>query len=169
MNRQIVFQDRIPPGRTMIAALLLCGLLTSDLVRNQAMAQVPAGQAQQLATTSLRAGMHLITAEVARTPQEHAIGLMWRKDMPTNHGMIFVFPKSGVQCFWMKNTLLPLSIAFINDQGKVVNVDEMKPQTEESHCSAEPVRYVLEMNTGWFAKRGIKAGSLIQGGPFDLR
>jgi len=169
MNGQIVLQDRITPGRTVLVALSLCGLLSGGLVSSRAMAQAPVGQAQQLPTTSLRAGMHLITAEVARTPQEHAIGLMWRKDMPTNHGMIFVFPKAGVQCFWMKNTLLPLSIAFINDQGKVVNVDEMKPQTEESHCSVEPVRYVLEMNTGWFAKRGIMAGSLIQGGPFEVR
>ncbi len=169
MNGQIVLQDRISPGRAVLAAFALTGALAWGLASSPARAQAPAGQAQQLATTTLRAGMHLITAEVARTPQEHAIGLMWRKEMPTHHGMIFVFPKAGVQCFWMKNTLLPLSIAFINDQGKVVNVDEMKPQSEDSHCSAEPVRYVLEMNTGWFAKRGIKAGSLIQGGPFESR
>jgi uncharacterized membrane protein (UPF0127 family) len=169
MNGQIVLQDRITPGRMVLAALSLCGFLMGSPTSARAQTQGLAGQPQQLATTTLRAGMHLITAEVARSPQEHAIGLMWRKEMPSHHGMIFVFPKSGVQCFWMKNTLLPLSIAFINDQGKVVNVDEMKPQTEDSHCSAEPVRYVLEMNTGWFAKRGIKAGSLIQGGPFDAR
>ncbi len=121
---------------------------------------------QQLPTTTLRVGMHLIKAEVAQTPQEHAIGLMGREAMATNAGMLFIFPKSSKQCFWMKNTLIPLQIAFIADDGSVVNLDEMLPQTENSHCSTQPVRYVLEMNTGWFTKHGIKAGFRIAGGPF---
>ena len=83
---------------------------------------------------------------------------MFRTAMPANDGMLFVFEQPGQQCFWMKNTLIPLSVAFIADDGSVVNIDDMKPQTLDSHCSAKPVRFVLEMNEGWFAKRGIKAG-----------
>jgi uncharacterized protein len=123
-------------------------------------------QPQQLPTTTLRAGMHLIKAEVAQTQREQMIGLMWRKSMGANDGMLFIFPQATKQCFWMKNTLIPLSIAFIADDGRVVNVDEMQPQTTQSHCSSEPVRYVLEMNKGWFAKKGIAAGARLTGGPF---
>jgi uncharacterized protein len=125
-----------------------------------------AQQPQQLPTTTLRAGMHLIKAEVAQTQREQMIGLMWRKSMGANDGMLFIFPQTTKQCFWMKNTLIPLSIAFIADDGRVVNVDEMQPQTTQSHCSSESVRYVLEMNKGWFAKKGIPAGARLTGGPF---
>ena len=121
---------------------------------------------QKLDAIKLSAGMHQIRAEVARAPQEHAIGLMFRKSMPTNDGMLFVFDQPRVQCFWMKNTLLPLSAAFIADDGSITNIESMKPQTLDSHCSTKPVRFVLEMNDGWFDKRGIKPGMQIQGGPF---
>jgi uncharacterized protein len=122
---------------------------------------------QKLPAIKLSAGMHVLNVEVAQTPEQHQIGLMFRKTMPTNDGMIFVFDRPGQQCFWMKNTLLPLSVAFISDDGSITNIEDMKPQTLDSHCSTKPVRYVLEMNDGWFAKRGIKAGSKIGGGPFD--
>ena len=122
---------------------------------------------QKLAAIRLNAGMHLIQAELARTPEEHSIGLMFRKTMAANEGMLFAFDAPRQQCFWMKNTLLPLSVAFVADDGSVVNIDDMKPQTLDSHCSTKPVRFVLEMNQGWFAKRGIKAGSKIQGAPFN--
>ena len=124
---------------------------------------------QKLAMIRLSAGMHVLNVEVARSPQEHSIGLMFRKSMPTNDGMLFIFERPGQQCFWMKNTLLPLSVAFISDDGSIANIDEMEPQTLDSHCSTKEVRYVLEMNSGWFAKRGIKAGTKIQGQPFDKR
>jgi uncharacterized protein len=121
---------------------------------------------QKLPTIKLSAGMHVLNVEVAKTPEQHQIGLMFRKTMPTNDGMIFVFDRPGQQCFWMKNTLLPLSVAFISDDGSITNIEDMKPQTLDSHCSTKEVRYVLEMNDGWFAKRGIKAGMKLQGGPF---
>jgi uncharacterized membrane protein (UPF0127 family) len=121
---------------------------------------------QRLRTIPLNAGMHVIQAEVAQTHEERAIGLMHRKDMPANAGMLFVFEEPQPQCFWMKNTLLPLSIAFVADDGTVVNIADMKPLDETSHCSDKPVRYALEMNKGWFAKRGIKAGSKLGGQPF---
>ena len=121
---------------------------------------------QQLPSIRLTAGFHLIDAEVAQTPQQRQIGLMNRPTMPANTGMLFVFEEAAGQCFWMKNTLLPLSIAFIADDGTIVNVEDMKPQTLDSHCSRKPVRYALEMNQGWFDKRGLKAGMRLTGAPF---
>lgn len=120
----------------------------------------------QLPRVSLSAGMHLIDAQVAVTPEQRAIGLMHRRDMPMHEGMLFVFEQAGVQCFWMKNTLLPLTAAFVTDDGTIVNLADMKPLSLESHCSAQPVRFVLEMNQGWFAKRGIQAGARLGGTPF---
>lgn len=117
----------------------------------------------------LSAGIHLIDTQVAATPEQRATGLMFRKDMPQPEGMLFIFEEASQQCFWMKNTLLPLSAAFVADDGTVVNLIDMKPQTTDSHCSTKPVRYVLEMNQGWFAKKGIKAGFRLGGKPFETR
>ena len=122
-----------------------------------------------LPKVTLKAGMHLIHAQVASTPEQRATGLMFRSEMPANEGMLFVFEESAGQCFWMKNTLLPLTAAFVADDGTIVNLADMKPRTLDSHCSAKPVRYVLEMNQGWFAKRGIQAGSRLGGLPFEGR
>ena len=122
-----------------------------------------------LPRVTLTAGMHLIHAQVAATHQQRAVGLMFRKEMPAGDGMLFVFEQPSSQCFWMKNTLLPLTAAFLADDGTIVNLADMQPQTEKTHCSAKPVRFVLEMNQGWFAKRGIKAGSKLAGPPFDGR
>ena len=121
---------------------------------------------QKLPSITLSAGMHLIQAEVAQTPEQRSTGLMFRPAMGANEGMLFAFEEPGQQCFWMKNTLLPLSVAFVADDGSVVNIENMKPQTLDSHCSTKPVRFVLEMNDGWFAKRGIKAGFKLTGKPF---
>lgn len=121
---------------------------------------------QKLPSVALNAGMHNIQAELAQTPDERSIGLMFRKSMGANEGMLFAFERPAKQCFWMKNTLLPLSIAFVSADGTVVNIDDMKPQTLDSHCSVKEVPFVLEMNAGWFAKRGIKAGFKLKGPPF---
>jgi uncharacterized protein len=121
---------------------------------------------QALPTTTLRAGMHNIVAQVAQNEEQRQTGLMHRKTMPMHEGMLFVFEAPAVQCFWMKNTLLPLDIAFVADDGTIVNIDSMAPQTLESHCSKQPVRYVLEMNEGWFKKRNIKAGFKLAGTAF---
>ena len=149
-----------PAIRSALASIALVAFASASIAQDGP---------QKLAITRLTAGMHVLNVEVARSPHEHSIGLMFRKSMPTNDGMLFIFDRSGQQCFWMKNTLLPLSIAFISDDGNIANIDEMKPQTLDSHCSTKDVRYVLEMNSGWFAKRGIKAGTKIQGQPFDKR
>ncbi len=121
---------------------------------------------QRLPQIRLNAGIHNINAELASTPEQREIGLMFRPVMAANDGMLFVFERAGQQCFWMKNTLIPLSVAFIADDGSVVNIEAMKAQTLDGHCSIQPVRYVLEMNDGWFAKRGIKPGSKLHGAPF---
>jgi uncharacterized membrane protein (UPF0127 family) len=128
-------------------------------------ASVPAAQTD-LQRTRLQAGMHLIDAQLALTPQQRSVGLMWRQQMPASEGMLFVFEQPAVQCFWMKNTLLPLTAAFVADDGTIINLVDMQPQSEANHCSAKPVRFVLEMHQGWFAKRGIQAGFKLGGAPF---
>jgi len=139
----------------------------SALVSLSAAVAIAQTAPQRLAAVRLNAGVHNINAEVARTPAERATGLMFRNEMGANEGMLFVFEQAGVQCFWMRNTLLPLSIAFLSDAGKVINVADMQPGSVASHCSVQPVRYALEMNQGWFAKRGIKPGAAISGAPFE--
>jgi len=131
----------------------------------------PAQESPQvnLPRVKLSAGMHQIDAQVAQTPAQRQIGLMHRREMPQHEGMLFVFEQPATQCFWMKNTLLPLTAAFIADDGTIVNLADMKPQTEDSHCSSKPVRFVLEMNQGWFGKKNLKAGSRLAGAPFEGR
>jgi uncharacterized membrane protein (UPF0127 family) len=143
--------------KKLLATALLCAAATF------AAAQEPQ---MNLPRVRLAAGMHQIDAQVATTPDQRQTGLMHRKEMPQHEGMLFVFEHPTQQCFWMKNTLLPLAIAFVADDGTIVNIDEMAPQTLESHCSEKPVRYVLEMNKGWFAKKGVKAGAKLEGAPF---
>ena len=116
-----------------------------------------------LPRVQLQAGMFQIDAQVAQTPQQHAKGLMFRTDMPTHEGMLFVFESPSPLCFWMKNTLIPLTAAFIADDGTIVNLADMQARSEQSHCAAKPVRFVLEMNQGWFAKRNIKPGYKLGG------
>jgi len=123
------------------------------------------GPQAALPTTQLSAGIHIIRAEVANTEATRRDGLMFRKELPGNDGMLFVFEQPDVQCFWMRNTLLPLSIAFIADDGTIVNIEDMAPQTEDPHCAKKPVRYALEMAQGWFEQHGIKAGKKLDGLP----
>jgi uncharacterized membrane protein (UPF0127 family) len=120
-------------------------------------------QNQRFETTQLSAGMHLIQAEVAATDAQRQQGLMFREKMAGNAGMVFVFDAPATQCMWMKNTLLPLSVAFIDAEGKIVNIEDMQARTLDSHCStkAVPVRSALEMNLGWFKQKNIKPGSVI--------
>ena len=154
---------RARPLRASIAARAAAAALLAALFGTAAAQEAPQ---LDLPRVELTAGMHRIDAQVAATPQERQTGLMFRKEMPAHEGMLFVFEQPAAQCFWMKNTLLPLTAAFVDDDGTIVNLEDMKPQTLESHCSAKPVRYVLEMNQGWFAKKGLKAGTKLAGVPF---
>ena len=119
--------------------------------------------AQQLPVTDLSIGMHLIHAEVADSAGSRMQGLMYRESMPTSAGMVFVFDENALHCMWMKNTLLPLSVAFIDEAGAIVNIADMQPKSEQTHCATKPARFALEMNKGWFAQRGIKAGTKLRG------
>ena len=123
------------------------------------------GPQPPLPTVQLSAGIHIIRAEVADTDATRRDGLMFRRELPGNDGMLFVFDRPDVQCFWMRNTLLPLSIAFIADDGTIVNIEDMAPQTEDPHCAKKPVRYALEMAQGWFDAHGISAGKKLDGLP----
>ena len=111
----------------------------------------------------LTASFHRIEAEVAANDANRMQGLMFRKSMAANQGMLFVFPQRDRHCMWMRNTLLPLSVAFLDEDGRILNVEDMQPQTETSHCAAGPARFALEMNLGWFAGKGLKPGSRIGG------
>jgi uncharacterized protein len=148
-----------PRRRGFLFALLLLGSASCAQDR-------PNEQPQELPAIQLNAGIHLIQAQLAMTPQQHSIGLMFRASMAPSEGMLFVFAEARQQCFWMKNTPLPLSAAFIADDGSVVNIEDMQPRTLDRHCSKKPVRFVLEMHQGWFAQRGLAAGARIQGTPF---
>mgnify|MGYP003334891422 CR=1 FL=1 len=145
-----------PAHRSRVATALLALLSACGAAFAQ--------QAQQLPTINLNAGMYNIVAQVAKSPEQREIGLMFRKQMPAHEGMIFVFEEPATQCFWMRNTLIPLSAAFVGDDGTIVNIEDMAPMSDASHCSKKPVRFVLEMNQGWFSKRGIKPGQRL-GGP----
>lgn len=131
----------------------LCGLVMS----------VSAWAQNAMPVMELTAGFHRIEAEVAATDQNRQVGLMNRKSMPQQRGMLFVFTQNNTHCMWMRNTLLPLSVAFLNEQGVIINIEDMQPQTENNHCAKVPARYALEMNLGWFAQRGIKPGSKVGG------
>ena len=150
----------------LIRRLLLAAALMAAL---PAFAQRgPTGTPQlDLPRTPISVGMLRIDAQVASTPQQREIGLMYRREMPQHEGMLFVFERPGVQCFWMRNTLLPLTAAFVEDDGTITNLADMKPLDETSHCSTKPVRYVLEMNQGWFEQHHLRAGAKLRGPAFE--
>ena len=146
---------RFPPFATLLATLA-------------AIAVALPGHAQQLQkfpTTTLNAGLYLIKAEVASTEAQREQGLMFRDKMGANDGMVFAFGAPAGVCMWMKNTLIPLSVAFMDETGKIINIEEMKEQTLDSHCATKPATYALEMNKGWFKQKNIKPGTVIEGLP----
>lgn len=128
-----------------------------------AVAAVPVLADSPMPLTELSIGMYRIEAEVAATQENRMVGLMQRRSMPANHGMLFVFTEQQRHCMWMRNTLLPLSVAFLDEQGRILNVEDMQPQTEDNHCAAKPARFALEMNLGWFKQKGLAAGTKING------
>ena len=134
---------------------LLAAGVTLSFLAAPAFAQMP--------LLELTAGFHRIEAEVAANQPNRMQGLMMRKSMPANHGMLFVFTQAERHCMWMRNTYLPLSVAFLDEQGRILNIENMQPQTENNHCAAAPARFALEMNRGWFADKGIKPGQRIGG------
>jgi len=135
-------------------------------------AQVLAGLALALGAYAASSGTpeiplvvngHRLTAEVAATDDTRSQGLMHRRILPENRGMLFVFRQSAQHAMWMMNTYIPLSVAFLDERGVIINIEDMKPHTQDTHPAAKPARYALEMNKGWFAKRGIEPGARIEG------
>jgi hypothetical protein len=141
---------------------MLRKLIPSLLLAVVAVAPLRAG-AQEMPAIELTAGIHRIEAEVAVTQPDRMRGLMNRKTMAPQKGMLFVFDRMAQHCMWMRNTLLPLSVAFLDEQGRIINVEEMQPQTDDNHCAAKPARYALEMNAGWFKTRGLGVGTPLNG------
>ncbi|MCL4747512.1 MAG: DUF192 domain-containing protein [Burkholderiaceae bacterium] len=152
-------------GRHIAPALLVAVAGLAPLLPAGGRAQTPERAQPRLPQVELAAGIHLIKAELATDSGTRARGLMFRERLGPNEGMLFVFPEKSRQCFWMRNTLVPLSIAFLDDDGAVANIADMQPRSDDSHCSVHAIRYALEMEQGWFAKRGITAGSRLRGPP----
>jgi len=137
---------------------VLLSLIGFIFIKSQAVAAA-------LPVIELKIGKTAIQAEVASTPSSQQLGLMYRKELATNAGMLFIFNDKAGHCFWMKNTLIPLSIAFLEDDGKIINIEEMLPQTEENHCPIRPTRFALEMNSEWFSNRKFMPGMVVNGLP----
>ena len=136
----------------LLAALVIAGMAHAEM------------EAPKLPKITLGiGGVHKVVAEVASIPSDRAQGLMYRKKLKDNEGMLFVYPQPHVTGMWMKNTLIPLSVAFIDDKGVIINVEEMKPQTLDAHMAKGPAKYSLEMNSGWFKKRKLGPGTKIKG------
>lgn len=143
--------------RSLISSITLLLAVTSPFAAAQQPIKFP--------VVSLTAGMHVIRAEVASTDAERQQGLMYRETMGPNEGMVFLFHAPASVCMWMKNTRIPLSVAFLDEHGKIINIEDMQPQTTTSHCAKKPVHYALEMNLGWFWQKNIKPGAIIKGLP----
>ena len=119
--------------------------------------------ADPLLTYPLRIGEHVIRAELANTPRTRQEGLMFRERLASSSGMIFVFTRERLVSMWMKNTLIPLSVAFIGTNGRILNIEDMEPHSQQTHSSIEPALYALETNRGWFEKQGIQRGDSVTG------
>ena len=139
--------------------LSLCALAA---ILFAATAPVPAAE---LPTKALTIGTHKLTAEIATTPEQQMTGLMNRFSLKPDHGMLFVYERPQPMSFWMHNTYVALSIAFISADGRILNIEDMQPQTDDTHWSKGAALYALEMKKGWFAQRGIVAGESITGLP----
>lgn len=142
-----------------VPLLLMVGVaaLAADAAEMQKDAADPIRFAQQ----TVAIGNHVVKLEVANTDKLRQQGLMYRKELPREAGMVFVFPDSRKYCMWMKNTLLPLSVAFVDERGVILNIADMVPLTETVHCSTGEAKWAIEMNLGWYARNGIIPGQKI--------
>ena len=151
--------ERPRKSKTVAMKKLLLALCLTASVTGPVLAQ------PRFPVTTLNIGVHLIQAEMAIRDEERAQGLMFREQLGANEGMVFRFPENRPVCMWMKNTVVPLSVAFIDETGKIINIEDMQPQTQDAHCAKRPARYALEMNQGWFRQKNVKPGAKIDGLP----
>jgi hypothetical protein len=135
------------------------------LAHAQDSAKPAAKAAESITWLQLEVGPHKVKAELAATDAQRSRGLMFRESMPKEQGMVFIFDEPGYHSMWMQNTLIPLAVAFVDGDGKILNIREMQPKTQDLHTADGPARYALEMNGKWFAEKGIKAGDRIKGLP----
>jgi uncharacterized membrane protein (UPF0127 family) len=141
-------------------------MVTSSLKTTVAIAALTIGCAvarAELPEITLTINGHKLTAEVAHTESTRSQGLMHRRMLPENRGMLFVFDRIDRHAMWMMNTYIPLSVAFLDAQGAIINIADMAPHTTNAHGSTQPAKYALEMNQGWFRKRGIGPGARLEG------
>ncbi|NLA89847.1 MAG: DUF192 domain-containing protein [Alcaligenaceae bacterium] len=143
----------------LLISLSIVNFISPSTVEAQVIRQ---DQAQSLKQIPLRIGNASLIAEVADTYHSRQIGLMHRHFMPDNHGMLFVFANPQPLCFWMRNTHIPLSIAYLDEHAKVIDIFDMQPLDENSICSTKPAQFALEVNQGWFKRHQIKQGDAIQ-------
>lgn len=136
------------------AFLTLAGLATACLA-------LPGVPLRDLPAATVSIGEQPVRLLLAATPEQHQTGLMFRESMAEDEGMLFVYDVPKVRCMWMKNTLIPLTAAFLDQDGRILNFADMDPLTTRSHCSEGPVLHVLEMNRGWFARHGVREGDRI--------
>jgi len=135
--------------------MLCSGAFAVPLLASSALAQMP--------RIELSAGMYRIDAEVAANDATRMQGLMHRRSLPAGQGMLFVFRQPERHCMWMRNTYVPLSVAFLDRDGHILNIEDMQPESETNHCAAKAASFALEMNLGWFADKGIRPGTRIAG------
>lgn len=149
--------------RHVTSAIVMVVSLSSTSVAANA-AGTPAGKPQTgLPTIVLKAGSQSVRADIANTEATRQTGLMYRQKMGRHEGMLFVFPDIGYHAMWMRNTLIPLSVAYLNERGVILSIHEMQALSEVAHQSAGPARYALEMNAGWFAANKVSVGETIKG------
>ncbi len=120
------------------------------------------GHSQAAEFVEFRQGEHRLLAEVALTPSQRSRGLMWRTEMPDHIGMLFILDTQSRQCFWMRNTYIPLTIAFLDESFTIMQLNDMQPLSDELHCADEPANFALEVNQGWFEVRGIGLGDQLE-------
>ena len=138
---------------------------TASLAWAQAAMPPDAKRPQDFPHAKLTIGLYVIDAGVAANNKDREQGLMYRTGLAPNEGMLFVFDEDAGHCFWMENTLIPLSIAFMRQDGTITDIDEMQAETTNNHCPAHNGTYALEMSKGWFAAKGITSGTVVSGLP----
>jgi uncharacterized membrane protein (UPF0127 family) len=166
-----VFQTMSYTGRNKISPLKVGCTVTTNLKLAIATllalllltALQPAAHADPLLTYPLQIGEQHARVEIANTADTRRKGLMYRTRLPASSGMIFIFASERPISMWMKNTRIPLSVAFIDAAGRIINIEQMQPETEQTHSSNGPAKYALEMNQGWFEKHGIASGARVTG------
>ncbi|WP_409523883.1 DUF192 domain-containing protein [Nitrincola sp. MINF-07-Sa-05] len=151
-------------SRLLKNSVLLLGISLSALTNGDAshLVKTQFRQTVEFERVTLQVGEHLLDTEVAETPAQRSQGLMWRESLPENSAMLFIMDTQNKQCFWMRNTLIPLTVAFIDSNGRIIEFFDMQPLSDETHCATQPAQFGLEVNQGWFARKGITAGERIR-------